>query len=57
MMDMGTSTPSRFRLSGLWGVADPAVGVEREPEQVEGQEAPPVRAAHFGGSQRRGRLL
>ena len=36
-------------LSGLWGVADPAVGLERAPVQVEGQEVPPLRADHSGG--------
>ena len=38
-------------MSGVWGGADPALGIERDPVQVEGQEVPPVRAGHFGGSE------
>ena len=37
-------------LSGVWGVADPALGIERDPEQVERQGVPPLRADHSGGS-------
>ena len=43
-------------LPGVWGVADPAAGVERDSEQVEEREVPPVWADHFGGCQRRGHL-
>ena len=36
-------------LSGVWGVADPALGLERDPVQAEGQEVPPVRSDHPTG--------
>ena len=36
-------------LSGVWRVADPSLGVARDPVQVEGQEVPPLRADHPGG--------
>jgi len=40
---------SGILIGAVWRVADPAVGFERAPVQVEGQEVPPLWADHPGG--------